>query len=118
MMPVWPIVMDPRVTPDADTFDGLRHYKSRQQPGETSHHQFATTSDNNLHFGHGKYACPGRFLAGNSIKMLLSNMLLHYDFKFPDDMQTRPLNVHLHEYVFPDPEARVEFRLRRQRNVE
>ncbi|KAL1981482.1 hypothetical protein VTN96DRAFT_2511 [Rasamsonia emersonii] len=116
MMPVYPIVVDPEVTPDPYTFDGFRHLRNRERPGESTRHQFATTSDNNLHFGHGKYSCPGRFLAGNSIKMILSNILLRYDFRFPGGSTERPRNVHLHEYVFPDPEAQIEFKLREEKS--
>lgn len=112
MMPIYPIVVDPEVTPDPYTFDGLRHYHNRELPGESNRHQFATTSDNNLHFGHGKFSCPGRFLAGNSIKMMISNILLRYDFRFPGGSTDRPPNVCLHEYVFPNPEAEIEFRLK------
>ncbi|KAK7737350.1 hypothetical protein SLS53_006653 [Cytospora paraplurivora] len=112
MMPVYPIVVDPAVTPKPLVFDGLRHYRNRQLAGHATRHQFATTSDSNLHFGHGMFACPGRFLASNSIKMLLSNLLLRYDFRFPGGGTERPTNVHMHEYVFPNPNACVEFRLR------
>lgn len=112
MMPVYPVVIDPDVTPEPLVFDGLRHYRNRTQQGQSTQHQFATTSATNLHFGHGKFACPGRFLAGNSIKMLLSNILLRYDIRLPEGSTKRPANVHLHEYVFPNPYARVELHLR------
>lgn len=112
MMPVYPVVVDPEVTPDPLVFNGLRHYDNRQQQGQATKHQFATTSATNLHFGHGKFACPGRFLAGNSIKMLLSNLLLRYDIRLAEGSVERPANVHLHEYVFPNPYARVELRPR------
>ncbi|PCG89956.1 Cytochrome P450 [Penicillium occitanis (nom. inval.)] len=112
MMPIYPIVVDEKVTSNPLKFDGFRHYNKRQQQGESNRHQFATTSENNLHFGHGKYSCPGRFLAGNSIKMILSNIILRYDIRFPNGTMARPDNVHLHEYVFPDPNAEVAFRER------
>jgi cytochrome P450 len=114
MMPIYPIVVDPSVTPSPMTFDGFRHYKLRQIPGEEHKHQFATTSNTNLHFGHGKFSCPGRFFAANSIKMIISNLLLKYDFRFPGEGE-RPNNVHLHEYVFPDPEGVVQFRLKKRK---
>lgn len=110
MMPVSPIVMDPAVVSNPTEFDGFRHYELRKLPGEHMHHQFATTSRDNLHFGHGKYSCPGRFFAANSIKMILSRLLLEFDFEFPGEGNTRPPNVELHEYVFPNPTASVLFR--------
>lgn len=112
-MPVYPIVIDPEVIPDPFSFDGFRYYDYRKRDGESNKHQFATTSMNNLHFGHGKFSCPGGFLAGNSIKMILSNNLLRYDFRLSQNRKSRPLNICLHEYVFPNPHAEVEFKLRK-----
>lgn len=118
MVPIAPVVTDADVTPDPLLFDGLRHYRDRKRPDQATRHQFATTSATNLHFGHGKFACPGRFLAGNSIKMLLSNLLLRYDVGFVGGGTDRPANVHLHEYVFPNPYACVEFRPRESQEFE
>ncbi|KAL8897718.1 MAG: hypothetical protein Q9207_007070 [Kuettlingeria erythrocarpa] len=98
------ILHDPNVTPNPEKFDGFRYYKERQKPGENTRHQFATTDVNNLHFGHGKYSCPGRFFAANEIKMILAHMLLLYDFRFSPG-QSRPKNMTAHEYIFPDPEG-------------
>lgn len=114
MMPVYPIVIDPEVTPNPFQFDGFRHYIRRQQDGEDNKHQLATTSVDNLHFGHGKYSCLGRFLAGNSVKMILSSILLKYNFRLPQKYESRPPNLCLHEYVFPNPYAEVEFKLRKE----
>ncbi|EEQ85057.1 cytochrome P450 [Blastomyces dermatitidis ER-3] len=40
---------------------------------------FTVTSANNLVFGHGRHACPGRFIAEAEIKMLLVTLLMNYD---------------------------------------
>ncbi|OJD19737.1 hypothetical protein AJ78_00360 [Emergomyces pasteurianus Ep9510] len=42
-------------------------------------HAFTSTSVNNLFFGHGRHACPGRFLAEAELKMLLVCLLMNYD---------------------------------------
>lgn len=39
--------------------------------------------------GHGTHACPGRFLAGNELKIALAHLLLKYDWKL-DDSDTMP----------------------------
>ncbi|KAF4636465.1 hypothetical protein G7Y89_g1617 [Cudoniella acicularis] len=111
MVPVAPVVMDPSIVPNPTDFSGFRHYELRQRPREHMRHQFATTSRDNLHFGHGKYSCPGRFFASNTIKMILSRLLLDFDFKFPGDGElARPQNVALRKHVFLNPEARMLFR--------
>ncbi|KAF2233096.1 cytochrome P450 [Viridothelium virens] len=78
--PVYPIVVDEAVTPDSGCFEGFRNYQKRLFPGEANKHQFATISNDNLHFGHGKYSCPGRFFAANTIRVLLAKFLLDYEF--------------------------------------
>lgn len=103
-MPCAEILHDPAVTESPHVFDGLRYYEARQKPGESNRHQFATTDSNNLHFGHGKYACPGRFFASNEIKMILATFLLRFNIRFPDG-QSRPRNMTAHEYIFPDPDG-------------
>ncbi|KLJ10247.1 hypothetical protein EMPG_14360 [Blastomyces silverae] len=40
---------------------------------------FTVTSANNLVFGHGRHACPGRFIAEAEMKMLLVYLLMNYD---------------------------------------
>ena len=101
---------DPRVD-DPNKFDGLRWFNMRQQEGSAHKMQFVSTDKWTLHFGHGRHACPGRFLASNTIKVMLGQLLLDYDFRFPPE-QGRPEDVHAHEYVFPNPAGRVLFRRR------
>ena len=100
--------------PDADVFDGFRYYKLRQRDGESHLHQFVTTQPNILNFGHGKYACPGRFFAALEIKNILVRLIMDYDWKLPDG-QGRPENLTAHEFIFPNPDA---FLLMRKRPVE
>lgn len=83
-------------------FDGFRFERLRQQPGHENKHQFVTTGIDSLYFGHGKYACPGRFLADAEIKLILINLILNYDFKLPDGT-SRPENVEMNSGVMADP---------------
>ena len=101
---------DPRI-PDTDTFDGLRYWKLRQNPDMANKLQFATADEYTLHFGYGKHACPGRFLASNTVKLVLGRLLLDYDMRFPKG-QGRPKDLHAHEYIFPSIFGRVEFKRR------
>lgn len=106
-----PILMDDRNIAHPEEFDPFRSFRRRQDPGETAHHQFATTDANHLHFGHGKFACPGRFFAANEIKIILATLLLKYDFKYPEG-KGRPVNKTIDENIYPDPAARLLLRRR------
>ena len=95
-------------------FDPFRYARLREDPKtpEALHrHQFATTDSNTLHFGHGKFACPGRFFASNEIKLILSHLLLMYDFRWADGA-SRPANLCFEEASYPDPAGKVVMRRR------
>ena len=112
-MPVNAIQNDPEVTPKPEVFDGLRYYKLRQQEGESHLHQFSTTQDRILNFGHGKASCPGRFFASLEIKIILVRLIMDYDYKFPDH-QGRPDNVQAYEFIFPNPDAEILMKARKE----
>ena len=102
---------DPEVMPEPEKFDPFRYERKRQEPGETHLHQFATTANNSLNFGYGKYACPGRFFASLEIKNILAHLLQRYEFKLADG-QGRPANLSAYEFVFPNPDAELMIRER------
>ncbi|KAJ4150430.1 hypothetical protein LMH87_011180 [Akanthomyces muscarius] len=113
------ILRDPEFLPPGsaspDEFDPLRYYRARQdpsQPENAQRFQFVTTEITSLPFGHGKYACPGRFFASSEAKLILCHMLLLYDFEFKKG-QTRPQNLLFSENLVPDPKARVLVRKRK-----
>lgn len=99
-------------TENADTFDGLRFYKLRQNPDDAHKYQFASTSRDSLHFGHGQHSCPGRFTASIEIKMIIASLLLDYDMRFPESYEGRPKSIPAFEYIFPDPWAKILFKRR------
>ena len=107
------ILFDPEMTPDPDTFDGLRYYKLRGQSGESLKHDFASVDGINMNFGAGRYACPGRFFASMELKLLLAKLLLEFDFKFPPGTGRPPLLV-VDELVAPAPWAKVMIRRRQK----
>jgi len=94
------------------TFDGKRFLKRRESAiGESHKHQFATTDRASLHFGHGKYACPGRFFAANEIKIILAHLLIDYEFRLPTG-KSRPPMFTLDEVFMVDPSAQIRMRKR------
>ncbi|OJJ05782.1 hypothetical protein ASPVEDRAFT_153946 [Aspergillus versicolor CBS 583.65] len=99
---------------DPETFDPFRYSRLREDPSKPENinrYQFATTDSSNLHFGHGIYACPGRFFASNEIKLILAHLLLRYEFRFPEGKK-RPVNLCYEEAQYPDPTAALEMRVR------
>ncbi|KAF7181290.1 hypothetical protein CNMCM7691_000508 [Aspergillus felis] len=73
--------LDLRMYPDPETFDGYRFQKMRDDPAQAKLAPFTKTRTTHLAFGHGKHACPGRFLSCDEAKLILCHILLKYDFK-------------------------------------
>lgn len=71
-----------------------------------------STSPTNLHWGYGRNACPGRFMAAAEIKLILAWILWHFDISFPPGQDTRPESSFVDERVFPDQSQKIGFRLR------
>lgn len=64
-----------------------------------------------MHFGHGRYACPGRFFASNIMKIILTELLMRYEFKFVEG-QTRPENLNADEFLYAHPDSKLLVRKR------
>ena len=79
---------DPAIYPEPEKFDGYRFLRIREQGNETA--QFVSISPQALGFGLGDLACPGRFFATNELKIILSHLLLKYDFKLAPNAVTTP----------------------------
>ncbi|OJD36446.1 cytochrome p450 [Diplodia corticola] len=109
------IAQDERYYMNPDSFDGFRFFRKRMQSeDEAKRHQFTSTGATSLPFGHGKFACPGRFFAAAQIKAVLANILLKYDVSFPAGQTERPENVFSGEGIGPSREQAVVFRPRRE----
>ncbi|KAG6091830.1 hypothetical protein E4U31_007197 [Claviceps sp. LM219 group G6] len=100
----------PGQSPPAE-FDAFRYSALREESDAKSKYHFSMTDSSNMAFGYGKYACPGRFYASNEMKIVLTTLLLRYDFKFRDG-EGRPKNITIDSDMFPDPRARLCVRLR------
>jgi hypothetical protein len=61
-VPTFAIHHDPDYYEDPLKFDGFRFSKIRQEEGEELKHQMVSTNLHYLNFGHGRHACPGRFV--------------------------------------------------------
>ncbi|KEF63720.1 uncharacterized protein A1O9_01698 [Exophiala aquamarina CBS 119918] len=90
-IPTAAIQVDEHIYPDAQTFDGLRFYHERQKPGEDNKHLYVSVGHNDLSFGFGRHACPGRYLGHINIKLIVAEVLLNYNIKLGEG-QGRPVD--------------------------
>ncbi|KAM0272214.1 hypothetical protein ACHAQH_008796 [Verticillium albo-atrum] len=103
---------DERFFANPETFDALRFYKMRQASEEDGHRwQFSSIGDTNVNFGAGRHACPGRFFAGNEIKMVLAYFLLKFEIRLKEG-EGRPKGMMMVMSKMPDPNAEILFRRR------
>lgn len=110
------ISVDEQFFHSAEEFDALRFYHMRQQSAEASSRwQFTSLGDTNLNFGAGKHACPGRFFAGNEIKLILAFFLINYDVRLKEG-EERPKPMAMVMTKGPDANAEFEFRRRQLTN--
>jgi hypothetical protein len=72
------------VYPNPHEFDPYRFLNLRGIPGKDTSAHFVSPSVEHMAFGFGRHACPGRFFAGNEIKIALCHILLKYDFQLVD----------------------------------
>lgn len=104
---------DPSIINQPETFDALRYFERRQEnTTEATRHQHATADKDHLHFGYGTWSCPGRFLASAELKMVLVELLLRYDFRYPEG-DSRPVNRNIEEFPYVDVETPLLVRRRR-----
>jgi len=74
----YPINHSPNNYPRPEMFDPDRFLNKRSKPGTEHLHQFVSTGPNDLNWGDGIQACPGRFFANSSLKVSLAHLLTHY----------------------------------------
>jgi cytochrome P450 len=115
---------DERFFQDADTFDALRFYRLRERDDQRAREEaegyvgggnrwlFTSISDTNVNFGAGRHACPGRFFAGNEIKLILAYFLLRYEVRLKEG-EERPKPMAYVMTKSPNMTAELEFKRRR-----
>ncbi|KAI6342352.1 heme binding [Pyricularia grisea] len=93
-------------------FDGLRHYKARQKPQNENRFKFANLGSDAPSWGDGRQACPGRMFANNTIKIILTHLLLNYDVKLRPGESKPEKGAMPNGSIVPDVWAKVLFRSR------
>ncbi|KIX09576.1 uncharacterized protein Z518_00656 [Rhinocladiella mackenziei CBS 650.93] len=113
IVPMMDTMKNRLIYPNPDQFDGWRFLRIREQNPSDVKAQLAVTSVEHLGFGHGRHACPGRFLAVNEIKIALCHLLMKYDWRLPEG-QNRPKTMTWSTENMIDPTARVMIRRREE----
>lgn len=62
-----------------ERFDGFRFSRLRDMPDNGLRYQHTSTGTDDINFGHGIWACPGRFFASAQLKVILAELLRRYD---------------------------------------
>lgn len=104
-IPAYDIANDPDYFPNPETFSPYRYLNM----SETSPHRyhFTSISDDFLAFGGGAHACPGRFLAAYEIKIMIIELLTHFEMKFAKGQQARPESIYHDMSIIPNDKADV-----------
>lgn len=108
------INFDPDLYPNPETFDGLRFYNLRNStPENEKKYQLTSLAVEQMQFGAGRHACPGRAIAGYQVKLILSNLLGKYEVKLKEG-ECRPKTVLFQTNQFPDPQGQILFKDRKE----
>ncbi|KPM43041.1 hypothetical protein AK830_g3501 [Neonectria ditissima] len=109
-----PVHTDGSIAEDPEKFVPFRFSSLRERAAADGGDKAAqplglvSTSPEFLPFGHGRHACPGRFLIDFELKMIMAHVLRNYDLKFPEEYNgQRPPNEWLAEAVFPPKGAKL-----------
>jgi len=124
------IMHDPQIYPNPDSYDPFRFAREREmeesasgsdgeQPKatgslESKQLSLSTTSGTFLPFGHGRHACPGRFLVSHELKMLLAYATMFYEM---EPLETRPANTWFGQHVIPPMKANIRVRRRKPEDL-
>ncbi|KAF6815786.1 cytochrome P450 [Colletotrichum plurivorum] len=112
------LMWDPIMYKDPMAFDGYRFLRRRECDDPSKKHTatLVATSPDHLGFGHGQYACPGRFFGVNEVKIILCHLLSNYDLKLAENSPTEP--VHWGFEMLANPQAIILVRRRQEQIVE
>jgi cytochrome P450 len=112
----YPVHQDPDIYEQPEKFYPFRFSKVRTGPdGKDANPtlSFVSTSSTYLPFGHGKHACPGRFLVDFEMKMILYHVLNRFDIELlPEHNGVRPESQWITEAVMPPVGVKLRFKKR------
>ncbi|VUC23403.1 unnamed protein product [Clonostachys rosea] len=83
-IPTAAIHFDDMYFSNASKFEPLRFYEMRKE--EPAKHQYISTGKNDLAWGYGRHACPGRFFAHVEMKIFMAEFVRRWDVKMKDGL--------------------------------
>ncbi|KAJ7579737.1 cytochrome P450 [Mycena floridula] len=108
----WSLHFDSSIYSDPHEFNPFRSPATEDETKSVKFRQTMVTPRlDYIPFGHGRTACPGRFLASSELKLLLAQMLINYDIKAVEDNACPPPKW-FGASSFPDPKVDLLFRAR------
>ncbi|UKZ78724.1 hypothetical protein TrVFT333_006470 [Trichoderma virens FT-333] len=116
-----PAHADEAIYDEPQKYDPFRFSRAREaalaaELAKTNTLSFVSTGPDYLPFGHGKHACPGRFLIDFELKIIIAYVLTNYDLRLPEEYGgKRPPNRWVAEAVFPP--SGVKLLVKRRRSV-
>ncbi|KAJ3547022.1 hypothetical protein NMY22_g1818 [Coprinellus aureogranulatus] len=100
---------------NANEFDPYRFIKLEKETGKVI--QLPTSTLYTMTFGYGRHACPGRFFAGQEVKLMMAFFLHYYDLKLDERYKQRPSNLWFGMANMPNGSAKVLMRRRTMRDA-
>ncbi|KAJ4031833.1 hypothetical protein NW761_013023 [Fusarium oxysporum] len=97
---------DHKLYENPEQFDGLRFHKWRKAPGKEKRYMYSSSGTDDLSWGFGRHACPGRYLSAINIKLIMAELLMNYDIKLPDGV-SRPKNIEFEVLCSPEPDFEI-----------
>ena len=114
------MAMDPEFYHKPEVFSPSRFYHDESNKASTDgatekvqkNIDFVSTESGNIHWGSGRFTCPGRWYASAMMKTMIAQIVTNYDFKFPYGQTERLPNVYMDIMVEPNPVQTVLFKRR------
>ena len=116
-MAAGPMAMDPEFYDEPEIFSPSRFYHDEYSKTSVNaavektqrNIDFVSTESGNIHWGSGRFTCPGRWYASAMMKTIIAQLVKNFDFKFPDGQKERLPNVYMDIMVEPNPKQTVLF---------
>ncbi|KAL4874707.1 cytochrome P450 [Aspergillus karnatakaensis] len=116
-----PAQIDEGVYEDANKFDPFRFSRPHEAAAESEKaaglgaQSFVSTGPYHLPFGHGRAACPGRWLVDFESKMIAAYAVSRYELEFPSEYQgKRPSITWMVEAMLPPKAAKIRVKRRKE----